>query len=174
MNNLNTVYFIIFNGADRSSEKKFWKSKIDNTIMQADKIHYFYQQKGCSVTSSWHCWPTYCVSGGSLETGWLWTWRRVVWGWASLFSSSHHLCCLPLRPTSAPAISDRCFYFKTIRYILVCKLVKFIVLRLSVLDLFTNMFISVFNPYVLVFDSVRYKILNLTYQNFHHFFIFFK
>lgn len=52
MNNLNTVYFIIFNGADRSSEKKFGKSKIDNTIMQADKIHYFYQQKGCSVTSS--------------------------------------------------------------------------------------------------------------------------
>lgn len=66
------------------------------------------------------------------------------------------------------------FLIKTVRYILVCKQVKFIVLRLSVLDLFTHMFISVFNPYVLVFDSVRYKILNLTYQNFHHFLFFFK
>lgn len=97
-----------------------------------------------------------------------------MWGWASLFSSSHHLCFLPLMPTSTPAISDRCFYFKAVRNILVCKQVKFIVLRLSVLDLFTHMFISVFNPYVLVFDSVRYKILNLTYQNFHHFLFFFK
>lgn len=33
MNNLNIVYFIIFNGVDRLLEKKFGKLKIDNIIM---------------------------------------------------------------------------------------------------------------------------------------------